>query len=78
MHTVHVKYSQDSYVLMWTMFPTIYIGGTYRDVMFVVEWSEACWSDCILLRRYINVQHECEIQPQRTTYIKTGCHKHFT
>jgi hypothetical protein len=37
MYNVHVQYGQDSYVLMWTMFPTICMEGTSRDVMFVVE-----------------------------------------
>jgi len=41
MYNVHVQYSQDSYVLMWTMFPSICMKGAYRDVMFAVESSEA-------------------------------------
>ena len=36
MYNVHVQYSQDSYVLMWT-FPAICMEGTSKDVMFVAK-----------------------------------------
>jgi len=47
MYNVHVQYSQDSYVLMWT-FPAICMEGTSKDVMFVAKWSEACRSDMLV------------------------------
>lgn len=37
MYNIHVQYGQDSYVLIWAMFPTICMEGTSKDVMFVVE-----------------------------------------
>jgi len=61
MYNIHVQYSQDSYVLMWTMFPTICMEGTSRDVMFVVEWSEATWSD-MLVSKFFMSYHDIKYQ----------------